>query len=460
MKVTSYGAAQGVTGSKHMLEFDGHRILLDCGMFQGPRKETEYKNRNLPFDAATIDAVILSHAHIDHSGILPVLARDGYRGPIYTTAATRDLCSIMLLDSANIQARDAEWLSKKNRSFVAPLYEEEDVAAIMRAFICMPYAQTFEPIPNLKVTFQDAGHVLGSAMIVIDYCENAAQRRLLFTGDLGRKRIPILRDPWETDDADFVIMESTYGDRDHDPIQAMEEQLAQVVHAAIARGGKIIIPTFALERAQEVIYTLKTLELRNAIPAVPVYVDSPMAVNITDVFRLHPDAFDSDMMSLMKKAGDPFRLRDIKYVSRVEDSMKINNVAGPAIILSAAGMCEHGRILHHLKNNCEDPKNTILIVGYQAKNTLGRRIVERNRFIKIFGIDYSLNAEVRVMNGFSAHAGRSELLGFAKNLVRKARKFILVHGENSAIESLRDGITALGGREAIIQKEQVTVDLQ
>jgi len=459
MKVTSYGAAQGVTGSKHMLEFNGHRVLLDCGMFQGIRKETEYKNRTLPFDAATVDAVILSHAHIDHSGILPVLARDGFSGRIYTTAATRDLCSIMLLDSANIQARDAEWLSKKNRSYVAPLYEEDDVAAVMRAFICMPYGQTFEPIPNLKVTLQDAGHVLGSAMVVIDYTENGSPQRLLFTGDIGRKRIPILQDPWETHDADFVIMESTYGDRDHDPIQAMESSLADVVNAAAQRRGKIIIPTFALERAQEVIYTLKTLELRQAIPSLPVFVDSPMAVNITDVFRMHPDAFDADMMNLMKKAGDPFRLRDIKYVTKVEDSMKINDVPGPAIILSAAGMCEHGRILHHLKNNCEDPNNTILIVGYQARNTLGRRIVERNRFIKIFGVEYALNAEVRVMNGFSAHAGRTELLGFAGNLVPKARKFILVHGENSAIESLRDGIMALGAKDVVIQKEQVPVEL-
>jgi metallo-beta-lactamase family protein len=459
MKVTSYGAAQGVTGSKHLLEFNGHRVLLDCGMFQGARKQSDYKNRYLPFDARGIDAVILSHAHIDHSGIMPVLAKDGYQGPVYTTSATRDLCSIMLLDSANIQARDAEWLSQKNREYVAPLYDEQDVAEIMQLFNCVPYGKTFEPVPDLKVTFNDAGHVLGSAMIAADYRENGSTRRLIFTGDLGRKRLPILKDPWEPTEADFVIMESTYGDRDHDPIETMEYKLAEIVKATAARGGKIIIPTFALERAQEVIYTLKTLELRNEIPDIPVYVDSPLTVNITDVFRLHPDAFDKDMLNLMKQAGDPFRLKNIKYVSKTQDSMAINEVKGPAIVMSAAGMCEHGRILHHLKNNCTDPRNTILIVGFQAKNTLGRRIVERDREIKIFGVNYPLNAEVRIMNGFSAHAGRSELLEFAKRLVPSAQNFMLVHGENSAIESLRDSINALGAKKTTIMAEETAVEL-
>ncbi|HOT52285.1 MAG TPA: MBL fold metallo-hydrolase, partial [Candidatus Hydrogenedentes bacterium] len=343
---------------------------------------------------------------------LPILAKNGFRGRVFATCATRDLCSIMLLDSANIQARDAEWLSKKNREFIPPLYADDDVHAIMRQFLCMPYGQPFEAANGVSVTLQDAGHVLGSAMVCLDCRENGATKRLLFTGDLGRKNMPILDDPWEPDGADMVVMESTYGDRDHEPIAAMEDKLAQIVHRAVQRGGKIIVPSFALERAQEIIYALKNLEVHGAIPSIPVYVDSPLTVNITEVFRIHGECFDATIRGFMEHAGDPFRLKQIHYVTRAEDSMRINTLREPAIIIAAAGMCEHGRILHHLKNNCEDPRNIILIVGFQAKNTLGRRIVERQPRIKIFGVEHPLNAEVRIMNGFSAHAGRSELLAF------------------------------------------------
>ncbi len=459
MKITAFGAAEGVTGTKHLLEVNGSRILLDCGMFQGLRKESDLKNRRLPFDAKTIDSVVLSHAHIDHSGILPVLAKDGFRGRVYTTCATRDLCSIMLLDSANIQERDAEWLSKKNRDFIQPLYDEDDVHTIMRQFVCMPYGQKFEVGDGVSVTLQDAGHVLGSAMICIDYRENGAQKRFIFTGDLGRKNMPILEDPWEPDDADTIIMESTYGDRDHEPIAAMEDKLAQIVHRAVQRGGKIIIPSFALERAQEIIFALKNLEIRNAIPSIPVYVDSPMTVNITEVFRMHGECFDASIRRFMQKAGDPFHLRQIHYITKVEDSMRINTIKQPAIIISAAGMCEHGRILHHLKNNCEDPRNIILIVGFQARNTLGRRIVERQPRIKIFGVEHPLNAEVRIMNGFSAHAGRSELIAFGKRFRKPNQKIRLVHGEQTALEALRDALTAEGVQDIAILHEAKTIEV-
>lgn len=459
MKITSYGAAEEVTGSKHLIEVNGHRVLLDCGMFQGIRKEADFKNRHIPCDPATLDAVVLSHAHIDHSGILPVLSKGGYQGKVYTTPATRELCSIMLLDSANIQQRDAEWLSQKNRSFVPPLYDEDDVHEIMNHIECYPYGQTFEVVPDVKVTFQDAGHVLGAAMICIDYKEDGHVRRLIYTGDLGRKNMPILNDPWVPSDADAIILESTYGDRDHDPIGTSQEKLAEIVKRTHARGGKIIIPSFALERAQEIIYALKNLELDGAIPNIPVYVDSPMTVNITEVFRKHPECFDKEMQQLMKRVGDPFKLNHIEYIRDVMESMKLNARHEPAIIISAAGMCEHGRILHHLKNNCEDSRNTILIVGFQAKNTLGRRIVDRERELKIFGVKYRLNAEVKIMNSFSAHAGRSELIEFGKRFKDCAEKILLVHGEETAITALKSALQTEGANQVSVQREGIPTQI-
>jgi metallo-beta-lactamase family protein len=458
VKITSYGAAENVTGSKHLLEFDGYRLLLDCGMFQGHRLESDTKNRRLGFDPASIHGVVLSHAHIDHSGLLPMLAKGGYGGLIYTTHATRDLCAIMLLDSAHIQQRDAEWLSKKHMTFMPPLYQPEDVHAIMQRFVCFSYNVKLPLMPGLSVTFHDAGHVLGSSMVEIDYEEKDRRRKLIFSGDIGRKNMSILQDPWEPDDADVVIMEGTYGDRDHAPIQQMEEKLAGIIKETHARGGKIIVPSFALERSQELIFALKRLEMRNAIPDIPVYVDSPLTVNVTEVFRLHTDSFDSDFRKVMQEAGDPFQLRNIKYIRPVAESMKLNDLKGPAIIISAAGMCEHGRILHHLKNHCTNADNTILIIGFQAKNTLGRRIVERQPYLKIFGVKYPLNARVKVMNEFSAHAGQSELVEFGKRFAGRAERLFLVHGENGALGDLRN-LLVQGGVNAEIMKEGQTVEV-
>lgn len=459
MKITSYGAAEEVTGSKHLVEINGHRILLDCGMIQGVRKEADYRNRHMPFDLADLDAVLLSHAHIDHSGVLPVLSKNDYNGKVYATCATRDLSSIMLLDSAHIQQRDAEWLSNKSRSFVPPLYDEDDARQIMTQFECINYDEPIEVLPDIKVTYQDAGHVLGSAMICIDYKENGATKRLLYTGDLGRKDMPILNDPWEPTYADTVMMESTYGDRDHDPINTSSEKLAEIIRTTHARGGKIIIPSFALERAQEIVYALKMLEVDGAIPHMPVYVDSPMTVNITDVFRRHSECFDGEMHRLIEKVGDPFTLNHIRYIRDVMESMHLNSLREPCIIISAAGMCEHGRILHHLKNNCEDPKNTILIVGFQAKNTLGRRIVEREREIKIFGVKYRLNAEVKIMNSFSAHAGRADLIEFGKRFKDSAQNILLVHGEEKAIASLKSALAEEGVHQVSVQQEAIPTEV-
>ena len=459
MKITSYGAAENVTGSKHLLEINGHRILLDCGLFLGSRKKMDLKNRNFPLDGKTIDTVVLSHAHIDHSGVLPVLGKTGFRGRIYTTNATRDLCSVMLQDSAKIQVHDARWLSKKSQSFVPPLYEPADVFALMDLFISVPYGLRFEIAPDVFVTLQDAGHVLGSAIVCLDFKEGSTPRRLLFTGDLGRKNMPILRDPWEPDGADIAIMESTYGDRDHDPIETMERELAEVIRSTHGRGGKVIIPSFALERAQEIIYSLKRLEMREEIPQIPVYVDSPLTVNVTEVFRLHTECFDEDMRRVMLDAGDAFRLGHIEYIRNVEASMRLNSLKGPAIIISAAGMCEHGRILHHLRNNCENPNNTILIVGFQAKNTLGRRIVERQPEIRILGVKHPLKAQVKVMNALSAHAGRTELIDFGKRFKDPGQHVLLVHGDEKALKALGSALETEGVKNVSVQREGVTVEL-
>lgn len=459
MRITSYGAAETVTGSKHLVEINGKRILFDCGMFQGSRKESEHRNRELPFDPKTLDSVVLSHAHIDHSGVLPMLVKHGYAGPIYATPATRDLCSIMLLDSAHIQARDAEWLSKKNRSFVAPLYDDEDVAQTMRRFVSVPYDLPIEVVSGVKMTFRDAGHVLGSAMAFVEFQENGMAKRFLYGGDLGRKNMPILEDPWTPDDADLVVMESTYGNRDHDPIQEMDARLKQIVRETYNRKGKIIIPSFALERAQEIVYALKRLEANDSLPKLPVFVDSPMTVNITEVFRLHTESFDKEMRAFMTTEGDPFMLDNIHYIRRAEDSMKLNTLKESAIIISASGMCEQGRILHHLRNHCGDERNTILIVGFQAKNTLGRRIVEREKEIKIFGVKRALNADVRVLNGFSAHAGRTELLEFGARFKDCAKQVLLVHGETEALEALKGGLEERGQRNVSIQKEGIPYEL-
>lgn len=452
MRITSYGAAEEVTGSKHLLETGHDRILLDCGMFQGSRAEADTKNRQLGFDPFKLHAVVLSHAHIDHSGLLPLLAKRGYRNGVHCTPATRDLCAIMLMDSAHIQHRDAQWLSKKHMTFVPPLYSSEDVQEVMRRFMSVSYEMPFQVSPGVRCTFHDAGHVLGSAMAELEFQENGRRRKLVYTGDIGRKNMPILENPWEPDEADVVVMEATYGLRDHGPIERIEEKLAGIIGETVARGGKIIIPSFALERAQEVIYALKRLEMHGKMPDVPVFVDSPLTVNVTEVFRLHTESFDREFSKVMRETGDAFELQRIRYIRSTSESMALNGLKGPAIIISAAGMCEHGRILHHLRNNCSDPRNTILIIGFQAKNTLGRRIVERQRRIKILGLEHELNAQVRIMNEFSAHAGRSELIEFGKRFKGRAGHVLLVHGEPESQEGLKTALEAEGVENVHIQK--------
>jgi metallo-beta-lactamase family protein len=446
------GAAQTVTGSKHLLRTSRATVLLDCGLFQGHRSEAFRRNREIPLDGSTIDAVVLSHAHIDHSGALPVLHKKGYRGPVYATPATRDLCAPMLLDAANIQESDAKHIERliergaTDLQAVEPLYDREDVAGLLGLMVSVPYHRRFTVAPGIELTFLDAGHVLGSAIVALDIEDAGSLTRLAFTGDLGRHHLPILRDPEIPEGVNHLLMESTYGDRLHDPIERTTDALADVVSRTCARGGKLIIPSFALERAQEVVFELKKLQLGGRLPKVPVYVDSPLAVKLTDVFTLHPECYDRETERLLHSAESPFEFEGLRYISEVADSKAIDAAAGPAIIISASGMCEAGRVLHHLQTTVSDAKNTVLIVGFQAQHTLGRRLVERRKEVRIFGVMRELAAEVVVLNGFSAHADQEGLLSFAAEVARKGklRNVILVHGEPRPQSILADLLRSRG----------------
>lgn len=440
------GAAQTVTGSKHLLRTSRATVLLDCGLFQGHRAESARKNRELSLAGATLDAVVLSHAHIDHSGALPLLFKKGYRGPIYCTPATRDLCAPMLMDAAFIQESDArhirELIERGQAEIdpVEPLYGRAEVTGLLGQLISIPYHRRFTVAPGVDVTFLDAGHVLGSAIVVLDIEDAGEQMRLCFTGDLGRRHLPILRDPQVPEGVHHLLMESTYGDRLHDSIEEMTDKLGEAVQRTYARGGKVVIPSFALERAQEVIFALKTLKTSGRLPDVPVYVDSPLTVKLTEVFKLHPECYDEEAARLLQSSDSPFDFDGLRYVSEVADSMAIDATPGPAVIISASGMCEAGRILHHLRRTVEDPKNMVLIVGFQAQHTLGRRIVERRPEVRIFGVMRPLAAEVLVLNGFSAHADQAGLLSFAEEVARTGplRSIMLVHGEPPAQSMLSD----------------------
>ena len=437
MEIEFIGAAQTVTGSKHLVRTRHANILLDCGLFQGRRSESVEKNKSLGFDPGILSAVVLSHAHIDHSGALPILAKSGYEGPGYCTPATRDLCSAMLVDAAMIQESDARFINKqidRGRSDmirVEPLYGPDDAVRVLKQMMGVPYHRRVTIAPGVDLTFFDAGHVLGSAVTVLDVDEDGVRRRLVFTGDLGRRDMPILRDPECPEGADVLVIESTYGDRLHEPIAAMNAALSAVLTRVFKRKGKVVIPSFALERAQEIVFALATLKRQGAMPPMPVYVDSPLTVKITDVFRLHPECFDAETRQLLASDASPFDFDQLRYVSKKEDSMAIDADDGPAIIISASGMCEGGRVLHHLKAAIEDAKNAVLIVGFQASHTLGRRLVEHRPRAKIFGVERDVRAEVVVLNGFSAHADQRELADFVARAEQGGRlkDVFLVHGE-------------------------------
>ncbi len=459
MKVQFLGAVRTVTGSMHLLTVNGSRILLDCGLFQGRRQESFERNRNLPFDARTITALILSHAHIDHSGNIPTLIKNGFGGNIYTTPASRDLCAAMLRDSAHIQEEDARYVNKKRvkkgQPPVEPLYTIQDATHSLESFVSVGYNRPLPVVPGVTLTFYDAGHILGSAITILDVEEGGQRKRLAFSGDLGRKKMPILRDPEPVEKVDYFIVESTYGDRFHDPIEETEKALRDVVVDTYRRGGKLIVPAFSVGRTQELVYALHRLTEGRDIPNLPIFVDSPLSANVTEVFRLHPECYDQDLNQFIAREDhrDPFGFHRLTYIRTVEESKELNFLREPAVIISASGMCEAGRILHHLKNNIEDARNTVLIVGWQAPDTLGRRLVEHQAVVKIFGEEYSLRARVETINGFSAHADRTELLDYARRLgPERLKGAFVVHGEEASSLALAEGLRDLGVARTVVPK--------
>ena len=465
MKIQFLGAAQTVTGSQHLITANGSRVLLECGLFQGKRRESFERNRNLPFDGASVDALILSHAHIDHSGNIPNLVRNGFRGSIYCTFATRDLCSAMLRDAAYIQEHDVAYVNKKRARKglppVEPIYTHADAIASLEHFVSVGYEKPVTIAPGVRCTFLDAGHILGSAIVLLEIEEGGRQTRLLFSGDLGRQDMPILRDPTPAPPADVLIIESTYGDRLHPPHEEAEQRLCNLIGETCAHGGKVVIPAFAVGRTQEIVYSLHRLASAHKLPDVPIFVDSPLAVNVTEVFRLHPECYDHELREFIAqdRHPDPFGFDRLRYIRNVEDSKALNDLEGPAVIISASGMCEAGRVQHHLKHTIGDPRNAVLIVSWQAPHTLGRRLVERQKVVKIFGQEYPLRARVEVINGYSAHADRNGLLSWVRPIARDLRRAFVVHGDPGPAAALADGLRQLGVRDVAVPKEGDTFQI-
>lgn len=459
MNITFHGAARTVTGSQHLIEINGRHILLDCGMYQGKRQDAFDRNRKLPFEANKIDVMVLSHAHIDHSGNVPNLVKSGFDGDIYATFATRDLCAAMLMDSAHIQEKDVEYVNKKRSRKgeppVEPIYTTEDAVAALRNFHAIGYDRPTKIMPGVTLTYVDAGHMLGSAIVILNIEDREENRdiTLVFSGDLGQPGLPILRDPTKVDRADVLIMESTYGDRNHESYQDSERQLGQIVNDTYKRGGKLIIPSFAVGRTQEIVYALHRLSVARKIPQLKIFVDSPLAVNVTEVFSAHPECYDAETRTFIRDGAgadrDPFGFRGLNYTRSVEESKELNFLREPAIIISASGMAETGRVLHHLKNNIEDERNTVLLPGFQAEHTLGRRIEEKQETVKIFGEVYNLRARVERITGFSAHADRDHLLGWAAAFKKKPVRTFLVHGEEKPLNALAEGLKKEAGLERV-----------
>ena len=454
MKVTFYGAAKTVTGSQHLLEVAGKRILLDCGLSQGRRNDSERLNREYGYEPASLDAVILSHAHIDHSGKLPGLVKNGFKGMIFSTGATRDLAAIMLPDSAYIQQSDAKYLNKrrakKDLPPIEPLYDLEDALSAIEKFVSIPYGLSFPIFPGVTLRFLEAGHILGSAQVELTLEENGKKRTLLFTGDLGRFDRPILRDPDLSSRPDFLITESTYGGRNHEKQEKSLLDLEKVIKRTARRGGKIIIPAFSVGRTQEVLYFLNLLFVAGRLPDIPVYVDSPLSFNATEVFKLHPEVYDAELRDLLYAGRSPFQFRNLHFVQNVGESKAINGMKEPVIIISASGMCENGRIRHHLKNNITDPRATIVLVGFMAEHTLGRKIGQRREIVNIFGEPYALKAEVVEIDGFSAHADSDALMRYFRAIGENVKQVAIVHGEEKSAEALAALINSNSQAEVVI----------
>ncbi|HJW89240.1 MAG TPA: MBL fold metallo-hydrolase [Anaerolineales bacterium] len=450
MKINFHGAAQTVTGSQHLIQVNGHSLLLDCGLYQGARQEAFERNRRFAYDPRKVDAVILSHAHIDHSGNLPNLVKQGYSGPIFATRVTAHLSEVMLLDSGHIHEADAQYLNKerarRGEPAIEPLYTQADAAQVGPLFQGAEYEQAFEAIPGVQARLVEAGHILGSAAVVLDIEEKGRKSRLWFSGDIGRRNIPLVRDPIIPEKADTLIMESTCGDTVHPSPEQAFDHLREMVARTVRRGGKVIIPAFAVGRTQELVYNLHQMIDRREIPLVPIYVDSPLAVNISDIFREHPDYFDQETQDFLAQDSRHSALgfEMVTYVRSVEQSKALNGMREPMVIISASGMAETGRILHHLKNNIEDRRNTILIVSWQAPWTLGRRLADGEKQVRIFGEVYERQAEVARVEGFSAHAGQPFLMEYALAVKQQLRGVYLVHGEREPAQALREKLGQAG----------------
>jgi metallo-beta-lactamase family protein len=467
MQLEFWGAAGEVTGSMHLLQVGRHRLLVDCGLVQGRRKQAFERNRNLPFDPASIDAVILTHAHLDHAGNLPTLVRGGFRGRIWCTSATADLCEAMLADSAHIQASDVRHVNRRRkrqgkRPF-EPLYGIGDVRNTRKRFRTVDYDTWFTPVPGVRVRLVDAGHILGSASALVEAEEEGRSVRIAFSGDIGRKGLPILRDPQVPEGADYVVMESTYGNRLHEPPSAAKEALRSCAAAVYERGGKLLIPSFALGRTQEVVYRLNQLWEAGELPELDVFVDSPLAIDVTEVFARHPECWDAEMRATRENDsdGDPLGFRRLRYVRDAEESKRLNTRPGPAIIIAASGMCEGGRILHHLANHLWTPTTTVLFVGFQAEHTLGRKILSGQSPVPILGAEVEVKARIERADAYSAHADRSELLSWAERARSsgRVRRFFLVHGEPEAAESLAAAVRASGTTDVRVPSRGEAFDL-
>ena len=466
IKLRFLGGAQNVTGSRHMLEVNGTRLLVDCGLYQ----ERQFKDRNWePFDvpASSIDAVLLTHAHLDHCGLLPKLVKEGFKGAIYCTEATAEIARIILFDSAHLQEEDAEYKRKRHEREgrkgphpYEPLYSTADVEATLPLFKAVGYRKPVQVADGIKATFCEAGHVLGSAIIHVCIEQDGQARSVLFSGDIGRPDRPIVRDPAEVDEADYVLVESTYGDRVHRGRGDIKGEIAEVINATKAAGGNIVVPSFALERSQEMLYYINELLIEDAIPHLTVFLDSPMAGAITKVFKHHSELFDAEMREFILNGQSPFAFENLKITQTSNESKAINHIRGTAIIIAGSGMCTGGRIKHHLVNNIERSESTIMFVGYQAMGTLGRRIVNREKEVRILGETRQVNARVVQIQGFSAHADREELLDWLSSLKNHPRKIFVVHGEAESAKSFGAYVQEKTGWDVMVPeyKDEVVLD--
>ncbi len=460
MTITFHGAAQNVTGTKHLIELDnGTKILLDCGMFQGMGDETDGLNEHFGFQPDQVNYLILSHAHIDHCGLIPRLVAEGFAGPIFCTAPTMDLARILLNDSAHIQQQDADYENKergrKGLSSVEPLYTEENVMEALRLFKILDYNTDFEIEPRIKLRFTDAGHILGSAAVHLTILEEGKYQQITFSGDVGRYGDALLNSPQTFTQADYILLESTYGDSLHKDLEAIEGQLQEIItQTCLLKGGKLIIPAFSVGRTQELLYALNSLELKGTLPDVAYYVDSPLSEKATNVIKEHDEVFNNSVKEVMKVDHDVFHFKGLKFIQSVEESKGLNNDPRPCVIISSSGMAEAGRVKHHIRNNIGNQKNTILVVGYCEPSSLGGKLVSGNKVVRIFGEEYDVRAKVRVIKSMSAHGDYEDLLRFLScQSPELVKKIFLVHGEFNVQTKFKQRLIDAGFRDVVIPKQ-------